>query len=245
MVTTIISNKSEFANLAKECLNSLKTGLTYSFSFENIKQPKSIKQLGFIFGGLISALQRFYSDTDGIEYDKEILKELLYNEVGIDEMVYLPNGRRVVYRKSLSKMTKEEASEFINRCIVWIDEYTEAVLPIGLRYLWTQYVTDEEIERVMQAPLPQKDELYLAQIRKRHCVGCGKPASEAHHIRQGVYALAEKNADFMTIPLCSNCHRTLHNLGEKKFLSGISNVTNNLDIEVFCRLLYHRIRNGY
>lgn len=245
MVTTIISNKSEFANLAKECLNSLKTGLTYSFSFENIKQPKSIKQLGFIFGGLISALQRFYLDLDGQEYDKELLKEMLYHFVGVTDTIFLPTGEKVSYRKTLSRMTKEEASEFINRCIVWIDSNTECILPIGLRYLWTQYVTDEEIERVMQAPLPQKDELYLAQIRKRHCVGCGKPASEAHHIRQGVYALSKKNADYMAIPLCTNCHRTLHNLGEKRFLEGISNVTNNLNIEVFCRLLYHRIRNGY
>lgn len=242
---TIISNKSELVNIFNYCAREMHTGKTYSFSFEQIKSNKTAKQLGFIFGGLISALQSFYKEVDGEEYEKDLIKELLYEEIGVDSIVILPNGRKAVFKKSLSKMTKEEASEFINRCIDWIDENTDCILPIGLRYLWTAYISDEEIETLLQRDFPEKDELYLTQLRKLHCLGCGKPATEVHHIREGVYAASKKNADYMTIPICQNCHRTLHNLGEKSFIKGLANVTNGMSIEVFCKLLYQKIRNGY
>lgn len=241
---TIVSNKSELTNIARYCISEMKTGKTYSISFEEIKSNKTAKQLGFIFGGLVSALQSFYKDTEGEIFEKDVIKELLYDEIGIDSIMYLPTGKKVVYKKSLSKMTKEEASEFINRCIDWIDLNTECVLPIGLRYLWTAYISDEEIENLLKRRFPETDELYLAQLRKLHCLGCGKPATEVHHIREGVFAAGKKNYDYMTIPICQNCHRLLHNLGEKSFIKGLANVTNGMSIEVFCKLLYQKIRNG-
>ena len=241
----IISNKRQFAILANECINSLHTGRQYNFLFEEVTRPKTLKQLGLIFGGLVASLQSFYYDSWGEKYDKNIIKEMLYNEVGINQTVMLPNGKEITYRKSLSKMAKEEAREFISNCIVWIDENTECILPIGLRYLWTAYITDEEIEELLQQDFQEKDELYLRKLRKLHCLGCGRPANEAHHIRQGVYGKGIKNADYMAIPLCTSCHRQLHNLGEQAFIKGIQNITNGMSIEVFCKCLYQRIRNGY
>ena len=240
----IVSNKAEFTNIIKEFLSEFRTGTLYSLSIEVVKQKKSLKQLAFIFGGLISALQRFYLETDGVEYNKDLIKELLYDAVGVDDIVILPTGKKIVFKKSLSKMTKEEASEFINRCIAWIDTNTECNLPIGLRYLWTLHITDAEIETLLSRKFEDKDNLYLAQLRKMHCLGCGKPAQEAHHIREGLYAKGMKNADYMVIPVCSSCHRIIHQLGEQTFLKGIQNVTNGMDIELFCKLLYQKIRNG-
>ena len=241
---TIISNKAEFINICKDFLLEFKTGTLYSLSFEAVKQSKSLKQLAFMFGGIISALQRFYLENDGIEYSKDLIKELLYDAVGIDDVVFLPTGKEIKYRKSLSKMTKEEASNFINRCIDWIDENTEAILPIGLRFLWTLHITDKEIENLMSRPFPERDEMYLRQIKKMRCVGCGKPSNEAHHIRQGIYAKGMKNYDYMVLPVCSNCHRIIHQLGEKTFIKGIENVLNGMKIEIFCKCLYQKIRNG-
>lgn len=241
---TLVSNKREFANLANESLKSLQTGRIYEYYFEEVKHSKTIKQLKFLFGGLISALQSYYLDTDGTEYDKELIKELLYQAVGINEEVILPNGQQISYRKSLSKMSKEEANNFINQCITWIDESTDCVLPIGLRYLWTTSITDEEIERLLSCKFNETDELYLRQLRKMHCLGCGKSATEVHHIRQGLYGKGIKNADYMAIPICYKCHRTLHDLGEQSFLNGIQNVTNGMNIELFCKLLYQKIRNS-
>ena len=240
---TIVSNKAELTNIIKGFLSEFRTGTLYSLSIEVVKQKKSLKQLAFIFGGLISALQHFYLEIDGIEYSKDLIKELLYDAVGVDDIVILPTGKKIVFKKSLSKMTKEEASEFINRCIAWIDTNTECNLPIGLRYLWTSHITDTEIETLLNRKFEDKDNLYLAQLRKMHCLGCGKPAQEAHHIREGLYAKGMKNADYMAIPLCSTCHRVLHQLGEKTFIKGIQNVTNGMDIEVFCKCLYQRIKN--
>lgn len=242
---TIVSNKAEFTNIIKEFLSEFHTGTLYSLSIEAVKQRKSLKQLAFIFGGIISALQRFYLETDGIEYSKDLIKELLYDAVGVDDIVILPTSKKIVYKKSLSKMTKEEASNFINSCIVWVDENTECNLPVGLRYLWTLHITDKEIENLLERKFPERDELYLTQVRKMRCLGCGKPAQEAHHIREGLYAKGKKNADYMTIPVCSSCHRIIHQLGEKTFLKGIENVLNGMDIEVFCKCLYQKIRNGY
>ena len=245
MVTTVISNKAELINLAKYCISEIKHGKLYNFSFEEVQKPKTLKQLSYLFGGLISALQDYYKETGEI-YEKEVIKELLYNEIGIDEILQLPNGKKIVYRKSLSKMNKQEAKEFINRCIDWIDLNTECVLPIGLRYLWTIHITDEEIERLLQYDFPEKDDIYLMKLRKMHCLNCGRPATEVHHIREGLFAKGMKNADFMAIPVCEKCHRgIIHQLGEKTFIKGIQNITNGMSIDLFCKLLYQRVRNGY
>jgi len=242
LLASIISNRGEFKQVAQNIYKSITEGKCYNFSFEEVKQAKTFKQLGFIFGGLVKTLHSFYLEETGEDYPIEILKELLYEVVGIDEIIYLPTGKKIIHRKSLSKMTKEEASEFINKSILWIDENTECILPSGLRYCWTAHVTDEEINNVMSNPIQERDDYYLQKIRQLNCIYCGKPHAQAHHIKKGWYAKGIKPPDYMAIPLCEDCHIPIaHTKGEEYLLNGLKNVLNGLDIEIFCRLLYHRI----
>lgn len=242
---TIIFNKKQFANIANECLNNLKPNTQYNFCLEEASKPKTLKQLNFLFGAIISSLQKYYFETDGINYRKDLLKELLYDAVGIDETLFLPTGKEISYRKSLSKMTKDEASEFINRCIGWIDENTDVRLSPAIRFLWTANISDNEVERLLSYKFNEVDSVYLSHLRKGFCLNCGARATEVHHLRQGAYSVGKKNPDYLTISICADCHRKLHDTGEKIFLKNIEQtVLNNMPIELFCKLLYQKIRNG-
>lgn len=243
---TIVFNRQQFTSLVDECLRTLKPNATYNFSFEESKSPKTIKQLGFLFGAIVSALQNYYYDTEGEIFEKDVIKELLYNEIGIDSELYLPSGKKVIYKKSLSKMTKEEASEFINRCIDWIEINTDCILSPAIKYLWTSSISDQEIERLLSYKFPEKDDIYLIKLRKGICLNCGKPATEVHHLRKGAYSIGKKNPDYLGIGICYECHRKLHDKGEQAFIDNIEkNIINGMPIELFCKLLYQKFRNGY
>lgn len=52
---------------------------------------------------------------------------------------------------------------------------------------------------------------YLAYIRKKACVICGKSPCEPHHFgRSGV---GKKSHDYETVPLCTAHHRIFHTVG--------------------------------
>lgn len=65
---------------------------------------------------------------------------------------------------------------------------------------------------------------HLAAIRKCPCLGCGedqrieaahvRTASAAHNKRSGI---GEKPDDKWTLPLCKDCHREQHKVGELHF----------------------------
>lgn len=64
---------------------------------------------------------------------------------------------------------------------------------------------------------PQKEKLmskkYLDFVRTLPCINCGKyPPSEAHHIKGiGHFSgVSMKASDILTMPLCTGCHRFLH-----------------------------------
>ena len=54
---------------------------------------------------------------------------------------------------------------------------------------------------------PYRSEKYLNFIRSKPCVICGKKA-QAHHVRRSYWGsgTAIKPHDFVTIPLCYECH---------------------------------------
>ena len=56
------SNKEYLKNICGDLLRRYKQGSIYRISYEEIKQEKTLKQLGFIFGGLIKALIRFFEN---------------------------------------------------------------------------------------------------------------------------------------------------------------------------------------
>jgi len=48
---------------------------------------------------------------------------------------------------------------------------------------------------------------YMGMVASLRCIRCGGYPAEVHHIRQFA-GMSQRGSDFLTIPLCSVCHRT-------------------------------------
>lgn len=52
---------------------------------------------------------------------------------------------------------------------------------------------------------------YITKIKNMPCALCSASApSDAHHLREGM-GMAQRNSDYLTIPLCKDCHQGSHN----------------------------------
>lgn len=230
--------KSVFNTLYKQIEDNKK----YRLKFEEVKSLKTQKQLGFIFGGVIKALNIYFGRL-GCEFTPEQIKEWLYEEIGTSEILFLPNGTQKQIKKTLSGMTKKEASDFIFKLISFIDTseaLEDFILPPDLRYCWTHQIDEQMLEEVHQFNFPEKSENYLKRQRQLTCIRCGRKGGEVHHIKRSS-GLGKKNPDWFTIPICSQCHVPyLHStVGEPAFLNEIKNIIGGLDIELFCKLSYY------
>ena len=76
------SNKQYLKNILSDLYRNYKEGTIYRVSYEEVKQEKTLKQLGYIFGGLIKALIRFF-DNLGYKYEPYMIKDWLYQECGL------------------------------------------------------------------------------------------------------------------------------------------------------------------
>lgn len=61
------------------------------------------------------------------------------------------------------------------------------------------------------------DVKHLKLTRSLPCIICGKwPPNQAHHLLRSVRrGMALKAQDRYTLPLCFNCHRDLHDMGDE------------------------------
>lgn len=50
------------------------------------------------------------------------------------------------------------------------------------------------------------DKAYMGRVAELPCANCGTEPVEVHHIRFGV-GMAQRNSNFLVIPLCPSCHR--------------------------------------
>ena len=243
-----ISNQQYAKNVLNTIYKNIESGKIYRVSFDEVKQMKTQKQLGFIFGGIIKAL-RMYFDRLGYEFTPEQIKEWLYEEIGVSETIFLPNGQQRQIKKTLSAMSKKDASDFIFQILTFIDKsdaLEDFILPPDLRYCWTNHIDASLIDEVQQFTFPEKSEYYLRHIRSLTCIRCGRRGGQAHHIKRGS-GLGKKNPDWFTIPICEECHVPyLHSkVGEPAFLEEIKHTIGGLDIELFCQLSYLMWWNNY
>lgn len=71
---------------------------------------------------------------------------------------------------------------------------------------------------------------YMGRVKSLRCALCsvlGRPQSgvtEAHHIRTG-HGLGDRASDFLTVALCSECHRGTHGFHGTKAMLKIAKVT--------------------
>lgn len=239
----IINNQAFAKNICAYITSQIREGKEYQLSFDEIKKTKTNQQRKYLFA-IFEAISKYFISLGNVELTKEIVKDWIYDELGLNATVYLPNGKKIKSNKSLSTMTVGEMAEFISRLLIFIDSsdvLEDFILPPYLRYCWTKHVTEKQIVQAYKAKLPQKSEQFLRFQRSLSCIRCGRRGGEVHHIKSGS-GLGRKNPDWFTIPICHDCHVPyLHSkVGENRFIEEIRFIINSIDIEVFCRLNFLR-----
>ncbi len=188
-------------------------------------------------------MQGYFKELDGEFYDSEEIKNMLYAKTGIFENYKNIGG--FIFRNpiTLSKMKKEEASEFINKIINYIDNDTDCILTPELRNCWLLHVKDSDIEFAIQFNFPEKTPEYIRHQHSLTCINCGIfniNGNDSHHIRHNT-GLANKPPDWFSIPLCRNCHNKLQALSGHE-LAKILPIY-GFNIEIYCKLAYLRWLN--
>lgn len=235
------SNKEYLKNILGDILRTYKDGCIYRISYEEIKQEKTLKQLGFIFGGLIKAINRFFENL-GYSYEPSMIKDWLYAECGLNQSLTLPNGKHVTYLKTLSSMTKAEAAKFIEDIISFIDTsniFENFILPPELRYSWTHNIDKDKLALMKAAAINNFDSSYLLHQSKLTCIKCGARGGMVYHLKRPY------TKDYLTLPLCAKCYDDVNTRGESYLQSDIKAVLNGLSLEDFCLLAYHYYRKSF
>ena len=224
-----------------------------AISYDKPFKDKTVRQLGYIFGGLVGSVIDFYKGQ-GIDWDEDDVKENFYQACSkIDERllrnIHRFNGEVYQVPKRLSIMSLEEASIFIEKCLWLIDNakcFKGLVLHPSLRYTWIRHVTADELQRANEFRFPRSCPEYLAHTRHEACLCCGiMNRSEVHHLKlNGESGTGYKADDWLTIPLCHDCHiAELHQHGQKSFYENFEWITKYIDLVDFCRLRYIRWLN--
>lgn len=74
-----------------------------------------------------------------------------------------------------------------------------------------RYMAHAAVRARPKRPEPTRSEDYKAFVRRHPCVGCRKPADEAHHF--GPRGMGEKCSDLYCVPLCMAEHKEFHDTG--------------------------------
>ena len=62
----IVTNEKKLSNIFQEISSELKKGVqSINLSWEKSSRPKTLSQLGFFFGGLVKAINKYYFDNFG------------------------------------------------------------------------------------------------------------------------------------------------------------------------------------
>ena len=141
-------------------------------------------------------------------------------------------------------MDIEEASLFIDRCVWLIDNarcFQGLTLHPSLRYTWVRHVSKDDLLEISQAKMPRLCPEYLEHTRKQACLCCGRNnVSQVHHLKlAGESGTGFKADDWLTIPLCPQCHLgELHQKGQEEFYKNLEWITKYISLVDFCRLRF-------
>lgn len=222
--------------------------LTYGKPYKD----KSLNQLGYVFGGLISAIIDYYKQR-GEVWEVDAVKENLYSGASyLDERLRKKitrfNGESYTVPKRLSEMDRETASLFIDRVLYLIDNakcFEGLYLHPSLRYTWVRHITAEDLQQLRFVEFPQKDKDYLAFEHKEPCLWCGRNDNiQVHHLKEAGYSgEGIKAPDWLSIPLCASCHAKYHLAGKEDFNSAMNWIIKHLSLIEFCKIRYNKWLN--
>ena len=143
----------------------------------------------------------------------------------------------------MSRMTKEEMSEFINNMLNWCDDY-EITLPAEARYLWIHHLDPRYVDEVRQAKFPEHDAEYLAYVRLSYCIVCGKFRCDVHHYKHhSLCGMGGKSPDWAVLPICHDCHvATEGHITSEKIKRHCGFIFKHIEEVTFLKLCYDRWR---
>ena len=238
-----VSNLEHLKNIFNHIAAIIKQNKTVNIEFSQVKKYKTLKQLGFIFGAIISNLQVYYYDCTGENWAIDDLKEMIYWELGIYQPKMLPNGASYFVGRTLSKMDINEATDFINNLLNWVDNSTDCILSPDVRYTWLHNIDDNYIRNIelLSQKWNKKQPEYLSYLRKSFCINCGIWGCEAHHLRGGEQSgTALKSPDYLALSVCNKCHSEVAHKSEKQLTENLKHILNGLSLETFCKLCFYR-----
>lgn len=249
---TIVKNDREFDTIMNDIYNKYREYGELQLDYGKPYKDKTLKQLGFFFGGLVDSVIDYYESL-GEKWEVNDVKENFYSATSyLDESLRKTvkrfNGSEVQVPKRLSEMNLEEASLFIDRCIYLIDHaknFKDLILRPELRYTWVRNLTKEKLYNLRFQQFPRVDKEYLEHTRKQACLWCGKTTGcEAHHLKvAGQTGTAYKADDWLCVPLCPECHRYYHQIGKDSFENDLRWITKYISLVDFCRIRYLKWKN--
>ena len=63
-----------------------------------------------------------------------------------------------------------------------------------------------------------KERQYMDKVASLPCACCGAYGVEVHHVREG-QGMSQRASNFLTVPLCPDCHRGTNGIhGNKSYL---------------------------
>lgn len=245
---TVVYNEKQLEVIIGDMFNRFYEYKSLDISYDKPYKEKTLKQLGYFFGGLVSAVKDYYHSL-GDEWEVEDIKENFYQACSkLDERLIKEvrrfNGDVYQVPKRLSEMDIEEASNFIDKSVWLIDNakcFKDLILHPSLRYTWIRHISKDDILEASKQPLPRICPEYLEHTRKQACLCCGvNNHSQVHHIKlTGLSGTAYKADDWACIPLCEKCHLgELHQKGQEEFYKNLEWITKYISLLDFCRIRF-------
>ena len=223
-----------------------------SIEYNKPYKDKTKNQLGFIFGALIDSIQEYFKNNGERWTKKEIKNELYYlcskyDERFVEQIRHL-DGKTEHQIISLSEMDREMTACFIDRCLWLIDNldcFNGLILHPSIRYTWIRHIEQDDIDQLRMVNFPRVDKEYISFEHSEPCFWCGKMTDiQVHHLKElGYTGTAYKADDWLSVPLCQDCHLAYHTNGKQAFEDGIEWITKYINIVDFCKLRYNRWKN--
>lgn len=248
----IIYNVEMLDKACQDMYRLLSEKKSINLEYGDVYKDKTKAQVGFLFGALIDSVIGFFLEQ-GMKYSVDEVKNNFYNAVSyldddFKKKVRRFNGEEYEVPKHISDMDIVEMSKFIDKCIWLIDNskpFEEMRLSPDIRNTWVRHIKPEDLRYINEKSLPYIDREYMDWIHKQTCLVCGcHNGIEAHHLRiDGMGGTSKKPPDWMCVPLCSDCHRKYHTIGNNWFLQQIGWLMKWLSIKEFVILQYMRWKN--
>lgn len=245
---TVVYNEKQLDVIVGDMFNRFNEYKSLAISYDKPYKDKTLKQLGYFFGGLVNSIKDYYHEI-GEEWEVEDIKENFYQACSkLDERLIKQvrrfNGDIYEVPKRLSEMDIEEASAFIDKSVWLIDNakcFQGLILHPSLRYTWVRHVSKDDLLEISQSKMPRLCPEYLEHTRKQACLCCGRNnVSQVHHLKiAGESGIGFKADDWLTIPLCPQCHLgELHQKGQEEFYKNLEWITKYISLVDFCRLRF-------